>query len=97
MRLRQYGDYSNEYVIAASFHEVIPVYYKIDEMHAAVKFVFQKSYYKDSGVQVDYRYVIVIYFDDANKILEIRYDSLKHSPTTDNRTILLRRLKFVDI
>ena len=84
---------NNEYSIASNFKEVNPVYYKIDEKHFIVKFVFQKSYYKDNGEQVDYRYVVVVYFDECNKLLEIRYDSLKHSPTTDNRTIYMNNIE----
>lgn len=84
---------ASKYSIASNFKEVIPVYYKIDDKRFIVKFVFQKSYYKENGEQVDYRYIVVVYFDENNKLLEIRYDSLKYSPTTDNRTIYMNNIE----
>lgn len=92
--LQEHGSYdeSKEYVIASNYKEVIPVYYKIDDNRRAIKFVFQKSYFKENGEPVDYRYVVVVYFDDANKILEIRYDSLKYGHTTDSKTIYMNNI-----
>lgn len=77
----------NKYIIASDFKEVLPVYYKIDDKHLAIKFVLQKVYYKEYDEPVGYRYVVVVYFDKKNKLLEIRYDSLRFSPVTDSRTV----------
>lgn len=92
--LKGYGVYDSEesYSIASSFKDVVPIFYKLDEEHFFIKFVFQKSYFKETGEPVDYRYVIVVYFDEKNKLLEIRYDSLKYSPTTDSRTIYMNNI-----
>lgn len=45
-----------------------------------IKFVLQKSYLKPGDIDIiNYRYPIIVYFDIQNKILDIRYDSLKYS------------------
>jgi hypothetical protein len=45
-----------------------------------VKFVLQKTCFEGEEYdQVDYRYPVLIYFDENTKILEVRYDSIKYS------------------
>lgn len=83
----------NNFVIASNYKEVIAEYYKIANDKCAIKFVFQKSYIKDFGETVDYRYVVVVFFDEKNHLLEIRYDSLKHSPTIDSRTAYMSNVE----
>lgn len=93
--MKEYGDknITKKYSIASNHKDVIPMYYKIDDKHFAVKFVFQKTYYKGNGEPVNYRYIVVVYFDENNKLLEIRYDSLKYSPTIDSRTVYMNNIE----
>ncbi len=78
-KLKQYSEeIPTEYTIASGIEEVIPVFYKLDDESFFIKFVYQKFYFKpDTGEEVNYRYVIVVYFNKKSKMLDIRYDSLK--------------------
>ena len=81
------GDYNNkiEFSIASEIEESIPVFYKIDAQHFMVKFVVHQNYYKDQSQKIDYRYIVVVYFDETNKMFEIRYDRLKQSYSAHNK------------
>lgn len=74
---------SGNYVISKNFDDVVPTYYELEDGNAYIKFVFQKYYVKeDIAEQVNYRYVVVVYFDRENHMLDIRYDSLKRVQET---------------
>lgn len=77
---------SENYVISKNFDDVVPVYFRLENGNAYIKFVFQKYYIKeDIAEQVNYRYVVVVYFDQGNHMIDIRYDSLKR--VRDTKTI----------
>lgn len=68
-------------MIATTIDDAKPLYIN-ENRDVYVKFVLQKSYYDSSdGIQINYRFPIVIYFDLEHNILEIRFDSIRHDPT----------------
>ena len=71
--------FSPDYILRTSLQDAIPMWYEKDGK-VFIKFVLQKSCFQgESYEQVDYRYPIVLYFDDNCKIIEIRYDAIKYS------------------
>lgn len=73
------NNYSPDYIIGKSLQDVVPMWHEKDGMYF-IKFVLQKSYFRgDLYQQIDYRYPIVIYFDESIKMFEIRYDAIKYS------------------
>lgn len=85
---------SENYVISKNFDDVIPIYYELENGNAYIKFVFQKYYIKeDIAEQVDYRYVVIVYFDQVNHMIDIRYDSLKRVQET--KTIYSQNIESV--
>lgn len=82
------------YVISKNFDDVVPIYYGLENGNLYIKFVFQKYYIKeDIAEQVNYRYVIVVYFDQENHMLDIRYDSLKR--LQDTKTIYSQNVESI--
>lgn len=81
-----------EYSIDTSIKDVVPTCYQ-DDGKFLVKFVLQKSYYSPDELEpTDYRYPVIIYLDNINKIAEVRYDSLKYSGAIESATYF----RFVD-
>ncbi len=71
--------FSTDYVLRTTLQDAVPMWYEKDGKYF-VKFVLQKSCFKGEAYeQIDYRYPIVIYFDETTGIIEIRYDSIKYS------------------
>lgn len=75
-----------DYILRTNIQDATPTCFEKNGKYF-VKFVLQKSFLEgETYSQVDYRYPIVIYFDENIKILEIRYDSIKYSnQMSDNR------------
>lgn len=72
-------DYAPEFILNTSLKESVPLYWK-NNGDFFIKFVFQKTYVKqDTFDQIDYRYPIIIYLNEENGILEIRYDSTRYN------------------
>ncbi|WP_026522822.1 hypothetical protein [Butyrivibrio sp. VCB2001] len=72
-------NYSPDYILRTSIQDATPMWYEKNGKFF-VKFVMQKSYFKgDAYEQVDYRYPVLLYFDEALKVIEIRYDALKYT------------------
>lgn len=72
-------DYNPTYILNSSISDTDPMFWEKDG-DFFIKFVTQRSYIRpsDDFEQVDYRYVVVIYINPKNNILEIRYDSVKY-------------------
>ena len=74
------NNYMPEFVIDTTLKESLPLYWVNEEGNIFIKFVLQKSYYRpETFEQVDYRYPIVIYINQNENILEIRYDAEKYA------------------
>lgn len=68
------------YLLATSIDEEAPMYLENDS-NVYVKFTLQKHFFRpDDGAAVDYRFPVVIYFNESSHILEIRYDSPRRDP-----------------
>lgn len=73
-------NFTPNYLLATSIDEESPMYLESDS-NVYVKFTLQKHFFKtDNGEAVDYRFPVVIYFNESFHILEIRYDSPRHDP-----------------
>lgn len=74
------NNYMPEFVIDTTLKESLPLYWVNEEGNILIKFVLQKSYYRpETFEQIDYRYPIVIYINQDENILEIRYDAEKYA------------------
>lgn len=74
------NNYMPEFVIDTTLKESLPLYWVNEEGNIFIKFVLQKSYYRpETFEQIDYRYPIVIYINQDENILEIRYDAEKYA------------------
>lgn len=74
------ASFTPNYLLATSIDEVSPLYLE-DESGVYVKFTLQKHFFKpDDGEAVDYRFPVVIYFNESSHVLEIRYDSPRRDP-----------------
>ncbi len=73
------GKYKPELVLNTSLKEAVPLFWKKDG-DIFIKFVLQKSYsMPETFEQIDYRYPIVVYVNEENQILEVRYDAIKYN------------------
>lgn len=71
--------FSTDYILRTTIQDAEPMWYEKDEKYF-IKFVLQKSYFQgETYEQIDYRYPVVIYFDETANIIEIRYDAIKYS------------------
>ena len=73
------------YYIADDMKDVQPIVYQADDK-IIVKFVLQKFYANETDNNIDYRYIILVYIDTANNVLEIRYDSIKNAGELDYKS-----------
>lgn len=73
------GKYSPIMVLNTTLRESDPMFWE-HEGKLYIKFVLQKSYYKEEPFeQVDYRYPVVLFFDPDRAAIEIRYDAVRYS------------------
>lgn len=71
--------FSTDYILRTTIQDAEPMWYEREGKYF-VKFVLQKSYFPGEAYeQIDYRYPIVLYFDESTGIIEIRYDAIKYS------------------
>lgn len=75
--------YQSKYIINVTLEDAEPLCLNENE-NIFLKFVLQKSFVnQETFDRIDYRYPIVIYFNEKGKYLEIRYDSTKYN-TSNN-------------
>lgn len=86
-------DYNKGYCIAESMKDAIPAYYENDEKKF-IKFVVQKNYFNSLQESIDYRYVVLIYIDSQNKIIEIRYDNVKNAGEIDYKKVYENQVNY---
>lgn len=71
--------FSTDFILRTTIQDAEPMWYEREDKYF-VKFVLQKSCFQGEAYeQIDYRYPIVIYFDESTGIIEIRYDAIKYS------------------
>jgi len=71
--------YAPDYILRTSMQDAVPMWHEKNGK-LFVKFVLQKSYFKgDAYEQIDYRYPVLIYFDESINVIEIRYDAMKYT------------------
>ncbi len=76
--------YKPEFIINTSLKESKPLYW-CKEDGIFIKFVLQKAYMRPGEYeQIDYRYPIIIYINEENNLIEIRYDSARYNNLLDN-------------
>lgn len=79
-------DFCPELVLNASIKEAVPLYWRNNE-EIFIKFVLQKTYVEpETFNRIDYRFPVIIYINTTNKILEVRYDSIKYN----NNAVILK-------
>lgn len=73
------NDFVTDYILRTTIQDAEPMWYEKDNKYF-IKFVLQKSCFQgETYEQIDYRYPIVLYFDESSSIIEIRYDAVKYS------------------
>lgn len=92
------ADFKPNYILATSIDEESPMYL-VDGSDIYLKFILQKHFYTiDDGESVEYRFPVVIYFNESTHILEIRYDNPRHDPDFskgDNKILVLDCIKWI--
>lgn len=91
-------DFKPNYTLSTSIDELSPMCLS-DESGVYLKFTLQKHFYRlDDGELIDYRFPVVIYFNESACILEIRYDNPRHDPDFskgDNKLLVLECIRWL--
>jgi hypothetical protein len=79
-----------EFILDTELRDAKPMY-MIENDKIFIKFVLQKNYFLfDNSEYIDYRYPIVIYIDEQQHILEIRYGKIVNNYDSDFHMKIVR-------
>lgn len=95
--LFDYEKFKPSFMIPTVLGEDAPLYI-IEGSDVYIKFVVQKHYRTYEDILINYRFPIIIYFNNECKILEIRYDSPRHDPTFSrgsNKQLVIAAIKWI--